>query len=69
MTMQADDQYLGQVAYEAYRTNLGGRGIEEREELPLWEELDDASQTGWIAAAREVLANRGSPEDDGDEPS
>jgi len=67
MTMQADDQYLGQVAYEAYRTNLGGRSVMEREDLPPWEDLDDAAQTGWIAAARQVLANRGSLDDDGDE--
>ena len=57
MTMQAEDQRLGQIAYEAYCTNTGGKSLVTGDDLPPWGELDLALQTAWIAAAREVRAN------------
>lgn len=55
--MQAEDERLGQVAYEAYSTNTGGKSLATGDDLPVWGELDDVYQTAWIAAAREVIAN------------
>jgi hypothetical protein len=73
MTMQAEDERLGQIAYDAYATNTGGKSLATGDDLPLWDDLGDAFKTAWIAAAREVLANATSrtvpeePEDEGDE--
>jgi hypothetical protein len=79
MTMQAEDERLGQVAYEAYATQTGGNSLVSGDDLPVWGDLDDSIQTAWIAAARTVLANASGmlatevgpapdePEDDGDE--
>jgi hypothetical protein len=57
MTMQADDDRLGRIAYEAYCINTGGRSLATGDDLPPWEQLGDEYKTAWIAAAREVLAN------------
>jgi hypothetical protein len=55
MTMQAEDERLGQVAYEAYSANTGGRSLASGDDLPMWGDLQDVYQTAWIAAARAVL--------------
>jgi len=57
MTMQAEDQRLGQVAYEAYSMNTGGKSLATGDDLPPWDQLADAYQTAWIAAARAAIAN------------
>lgn len=73
MTMQAEDERLGQIAYDAYATNTGGKSLATGDDLPRWDVLGDAFKTAWIAAARSVLANRAAmsvpeePEDEGDE--
>jgi hypothetical protein len=77
MTMQTEDERLGQVAYEAYATNTGGKSLVNGDELPLWDDLGDEFKTAWIASAREVVANAivktltapppAEPEDEGDE--
>jgi hypothetical protein len=79
MTMQAEDDRLGQVAYDAYATQTGGVSLVSGEQLPPWADLDDSIQTAWIAAARTVLANASGliatevgpppaePDDEGDE--
>jgi hypothetical protein len=79
MTMQAEDDRLGQVAYDAYATQTGGKSLVSGDQLPPWADLDDSIQTAWIAAARTVLANASGliatevgsppaePEDEGDE--
>ena len=73
MTMQAEDERLGQIAYDAYATNTGGKSLATGDDLPLWDDLGDEFKTAWIAAARSVLANSAAmtvpeePEDEGDE--
>jgi hypothetical protein len=73
MTMQDEDERLGQVAYDAYAANTGGKSLATGDDLPLWADLGDAFKTAWIAAARTVLANAAAmrvpeePEDEGDE--
>lgn len=57
MTMQAEDDRLGRIAYEAYATNTGGVSLATGDSLPPWDQLRDEYKTAWIAAAREVLAN------------
>jgi len=75
MTMQAEDERLGQVAYEAYSANTGGRSLASGDDLPMWGDLQDVYQTAWIAAARAVLMDAAAtivpppdePDDEGDE--
>ena len=75
MTMQAEDERLGQVAFEAYSANTGGKSLATGEDLPMWGDLQDVYQTAWIAVARAVLMDLGGsmtvppdePEDEGDE--
>jgi hypothetical protein len=55
--MQAEDERLGQVAYDAYAMNTGGKSLATGDNLPPWNELADVYHTAWIAAARAVLAN------------
>lgn len=57
MTMQAEDERLGQIAYEAYAANTGGKSLVNGDDLPMWGELGDAYKTAWIASARAVIAN------------
>jgi hypothetical protein len=61
MVMQDDDNALGQVAYEAYSANTGGKSLASGDNLPAWGDLGDAYKTAWIAAAREVVANATEP--------
>jgi hypothetical protein len=61
MVMQDDDNALGQVAYEAYSANTGGKSLATGDNLPAWGDLGDAYKTAWIAAAREVVANATEP--------
>jgi hypothetical protein len=56
--MQAEDDRLGEIAYTAYCANTGGRSLATGDDLPPWRELGDEYRTAWIAAAREVIANR-----------
>ena len=76
MTMQAEDERLGEIAYAAYSANTGGRSLETGTDLPAWDDLQDLQHAAWIAVAREVLANAtgtamwsppAEPEDEGDE--
>jgi hypothetical protein len=55
--MQAEDERLGRLCYEAYCTNTGGKSLINGDDLPPWDSLDSALKSAWIAAAREVLAN------------
>ena len=64
MVMQDDDNALGQVAYEAYSANTGGKSLATGDNLPAWADLGDAYKTAWIAAAREVVANATEPVDE-----
>ena len=64
MTMQAEDERLGQVAYEAYSANTGGKSLATGDDLPMWGNLQDVYHTAWIAAARAVVANATEPVDD-----
>jgi hypothetical protein len=57
MTMQAEDERLGRICYEAYCTNTGWVSLISGEVLPQWDDMTDALKTAWIAAAREVVAN------------
>jgi hypothetical protein len=61
MVMQDDDNALGQVAYEAYSANTGGKSLATGDNLPAWGDLGEAYKTAWIAAAREVVANATEP--------
>jgi hypothetical protein len=61
MVMQDDDNALGQVAYEAYSANTGGKSLATGDNLPAWADLGEAYKTAWIAAAREVVANATEP--------
>jgi hypothetical protein len=63
MVMQDDDNALGQVAYEAYSANTGGKSLATGDNLPAWADLGEAYKTAWIAAAREVVANATEPVD------
>jgi hypothetical protein len=63
MVMQDDDNARGQVAYEAYSANTGGKSLATGDTLPAWGDLGDAYKTAWIAAAREVVANATEPVD------
>jgi hypothetical protein len=76
--MQHEDDRLGQVAYEAYSANTGGKSLASGDDLPPWDALQDVYRTAWIATAREVIANMAAddeaamqvpeePEDEGDE--
>jgi hypothetical protein len=78
MTMQDEDNRLGQVAYEAYSANTGGKSLASGDDLPAWDQLADVYRTAWIATARDVIANMAAddeaamtvpeePEDEGDE--
>jgi len=75
MTMQAEDERLGQVAYEAYSAHTGGRSLASGDDLPVWGDLQDVYRTAWIAAARAVLMDAAAtivpppdePDDEGDE--
>jgi hypothetical protein len=55
--MVDEDERLGQVAYDAYAMNTGGKSLATGDELPLWDDMGDAFKTAWIASARSVLAN------------
>lgn len=55
MTMQADDDKWGKIAYEAYLGQTGGRSLVSGAELPKWEDNEDKYRTAWIAVARTVL--------------
>jgi hypothetical protein len=61
MVMQDDDNALGQVAYEAYSANTGGKSLATGDNLPVWGDLGDAYKAAWVAAAREVVANATEP--------
>ena len=77
MTMQAEDERLGQVAYEAYSANTGGRSLATGDDLPVWDELQDVYHTAWIAVALAVRMEAATaaamssppeePDDEGDE--
>jgi hypothetical protein len=75
MTMEDEDERLGQVAYDAYCMNTGGRSLATGDELPTWDAMSDAFRTAWIGAARATIANAAAmsspppaePEDEGDE--
>lgn len=78
MTMQSEDERLGQVAYAAYSTQTGGKSLATGEDLPMWDDLQDVYRTAWQTAARAVIANMAAddeaamtvpeePEDEGDE--
>jgi hypothetical protein len=75
MTMQTEDERLGEIAYTAYAANTGGKSLETGADLPMWDDLPDAMHTAWTAVAREVMANAAAmivpppeePEDEGDE--
>ena len=75
MTMQTEDERLGEIAYTAYSANTGGKSLETGADLPMWDDLPDALHTAWTAVAREVMANAAAmivpppeePEDEGDE--
>jgi hypothetical protein len=75
MTMQDEDERLGQVAYDAYCMNTGGRSLATGDDLPTWDAMSDAFRTAWIAAARATIANAAAmsvpppaePDDEGDE--
>jgi hypothetical protein len=58
MTMQTEDDRLGEIAYTAYAINTGGKSLATGDDLPPWSQLGDEYKTAWIAAAREVLANQ-----------
>jgi hypothetical protein len=47
------DKTPGQIAYEAYFDDCGGRSI-KGEQLPLWEDQDTAIQRHWEAAGSAV---------------
>jgi hypothetical protein len=64
MTMQDALGQVGQVAYEAYSANTGGKSLATGDNLPAWGDLGDAYKTAWIAAAREVVANATEPVED-----
>ena len=55
--MQDDDQRLGRIAYEGYRTQTGGVSLISGQSLPPWEDLSAALQIAWISAAQNVVAN------------
>jgi len=57
MTMQANDEKFGRIAYEAYCANTGGRSLATGDDLPPWDQLGDEYKTAWIAAAQEVRMN------------
>ena len=77
MTMQTEDERLGEIAYTAYSANTGGKSLETGDDLPRWSDLQDVFRTAWTAVAREVMANAAAmivrppppaePEDEGDE--
>jgi hypothetical protein len=73
--MSDEDERVGQVAYDAYAMNTGGKSLATGDELPVWSNLGDAFKTAWIAAARASTANAATmsapppaePDDEGDE--
>jgi hypothetical protein len=73
--MQDEDERVGQVAYDAYAMNTGGKSLATGDSLPVWDDLSDAWKTAWIAAARASIANAtamsapppAEPDDEGDE--
>jgi hypothetical protein len=73
--MSDEDERVGQVAYDAYAMNTGGKSLATGDELPVWSNLGDAFKTAWIAAARASIANAAAmsapppaePDDEGDE--
>jgi hypothetical protein len=73
--MSDEDERVGQVAYDAYCMNTGGKSLATGDELAVWDGLSDPFRTAWIAAARASIANAAAmsapppaePEDEGDE--
>jgi len=57
MTMQAHDERLGRICYEAYCEQAGGRSLVTGDDLVPWEGLGDALKTAWIAAAGTVAVD------------
>jgi hypothetical protein len=49
-TVRDDD--LGEILYNAYRDEAGGRSIVTGDFLPDWSALDPRIQAGWVAAWR-----------------
>lgn len=52
--MVASVPSLGQVAFEAYCADTGGRSLVSGDRLPLWDKLPPAIQRAWEAAAEAV---------------
>ena len=47
---------LGQIAYEAYCKQTGGRSAVTGAPLPTWDQQSDAIKAAWEAAAQAVAA-------------
>jgi hypothetical protein len=56
--MQEHDQRLGQIAYEGYSMQTGGKSLISGDDLPPWDFLDQSLKDAWIAAAQNVVANQ-----------
>jgi hypothetical protein len=54
--MQANDEYFGRIAYDAYASQTGGKSLATGDDLPSWDDLGDEYKTAWIASAQTVRA-------------
>lgn len=56
----------GQIAYEAYRNDAGGRSIATGAALPTWDDMGSRMRRAWENSAKAVISTDRGRENSGD---